>query len=804
MELIVWRHSLKITFRNLSRNPGFTIISIMVLSLGIACCLLMLLWIQNELSHDQNYGLDNLYRAVIEYDRGDETARSSDTPGLLGPSLEEDFPEIIRTIRVVLIGPLSTFRHETTAFTDRTLAVADSAFLDMLSIKFLHGDPGVAFSDPYNIIITENVAETYFNDVNPMGKMLMRGNDETPYIISGVIENIDPGSHLKFDYLLPFSSLVNNYGATNNWRVQQWFSTYVQLSPGITLRSMADKVYGYLDEKPVRRFSDRPDKKTVNKLYLQPIEDVYFDVDVAGRFVAHGEKKYVYIFSIIAFAVLLISCFNFMLFLTVRSIYRAREIGIKKIIGSSRLQIIFQFLVESFVLSFLGLILALLLVELSLPSFNNLINTNLEPDIFARADSIFGLICFVLIVCLVSGSYPAALISGIRPVMILKNMIVKGKHGVGFRRVLIAGQLALMTFLIFGFIVVNRQIDYMINSDPGFRKEHILYWGSDVVVHAIGDGFKKEVLNNPNVLGVTWTSDIPSIGNPIGKREWTWEGDETADKLRMALIAADADFIDVFGLEMADGPGFQDKEKLTPHSRYVIINEAAVKAMGMDSPVGKQLYDKWGHDFTITGVVKNFHFRSFHHNIEPLVIEYIPDCYMMACIRINPHNITGTTDFILSTLRKFYGSWQSQLHFVDDDYNRVYKVEQQMSKVLLLATSLAFLVSVMGLMGLISFIILQREKEIGIRKVLGASVTGIVRLLTSQIFILVICASIVALPLASYCTSIWLQNFAYRINVDWRYFGFVVIVMLLFSVVATLIQAIRAATANPVKVLRSE
>ena len=785
----MFRNYLKTALRNIKRHKGYSLINIVGLAVGMACCILILLWVQDELSFDRFHeNADGIYRVLQDINFADHSTTWAITQGPLGPSLKEDFPEIINATRITGRGLRLTYNDKSY---DEGVSMADGSIFEMFTFPLVKGDPATALSDPFSIVLTEEMAAKYFGDEDPIGKTI-KANNQWDFQVTGVMKNVPSNSHLEFDFLIPFI-----FGRELNYTVDRWgnsqFRTYVQLAKGVPAQEVIQKISGYLFEKPTIEKDAR--------LNLQPLTRIHlysnYEYDSA-----HGDITYVTLFSLIAFFILLIACINFMNLATARSGNRAKEIGMRKVSGANKADIIRQFYGESTLLAFISLLLAVVLVWLLLPVFNNLAAKELSLDITGNLSILLGLLCIAILTGIISGSYPAFFLSAFQPVMVLKGLRLSSSKGSLFRKTLVVFQFSLTILLIICTIGVYDQLNYMRNRKLGYDKEHMIYFGMRGDMREKFDTVKNELLQNPNILGVTAASNVPTYGYYFSNSLWRWEGQNPDEETLMRAVLIDFDYFKTFGMEITEGRSFS-KEFPTDATEAIMVNEEAVKAMGMESPIGKRL-SLQDENFKIIGVVKNYHFRSLQQEIEPLILVYYPSYCRVLFARLKSDQIPQTIGYIENAWKKFAPGYPFNYRFLDEALDRLYRSEQRIGTLFRYFSILAILISCLGLLGLASFMAEQRTKEIGIRKVLGATASNIVALLSKEFTKWVIVANIFAWPIAYFALSKWLQSYAYKTNIALWSFVLSGALALLIALATVSYQSIKAALANPADSLRYE
>jgi len=792
----MFKNYLKIALRNIKRHRGYSFINITGLAIGMTCTILILLWVQDELSFDRFHkNGDYLYRVIQDIQFTDHRTHWAITQGPLGPSLKEDFPEIVDFTRIRYRG--FRFKYADKIFDER-VCMADNSILEMFTFPLVQGDPKTALIEPNNIVLSEEMAEKYFGGENPIGKTI-KADDRYDFHVKGVFKKIPINSHLQFDFLIPFI-----FGRELGYTVDTWnnsgFSTYVMLAKTTSVENVIEKISDYLKTKPTLEEN--------SKLMLQPLKRVhlYSHYDFDFR---HGDIKYVMIFSVVALFILLIACFNFMNLATARAGNRAKEIGMRKVAGAYKRNIIYQFFGEAIFLSLIALFFAIIFVELLLPTFNELSGKELLLNFTSNPLTLIGLIGISLITGIISGSYPALVLSSFNPVEILKgvggttNVSSSSKKGSLFRKVLVVSQFAISIMLFIGTIVVYNQLLFMRNKKLGYEKEHLLMSWMRGDMPQQFEAVKNELLKNPDILNVTAVFSPPTYGYVFSNTLWHWEGQNPSEEILFRCNLVNYDYFKTFGLKLVAGRPFS--KEFATDTNAVIINETAMKAMGLENPVGKRLaYQDGEFNIEIIGVVKDYHFRSLHQRIEPHILILNTDATQLLCARILGTDIPRTINEVEQVWKKFAPDFPFEYNFLDESLDNLYRPEMRISKIFRYFTILAIFISCLGLFGLASFMAEQRTKEIGIRKVLGASVPGIVLLLSKEFGKWVLVANVIAWPIAWYGMSKWLQNFAYRTNITWTAFIMSAGIALLIALLTVSYQSIKAALANPVQSLRYE
>jgi len=806
---------LKIAIRNLKKRKAYALINIGGLAAGLACCIIILLYVANESSYDQYHqDADRIYR-VLEYRKVPAaefcTARIS---AMVATVLKEYQNEVDQIARVFPVRNALVKHNDMAAFEDRVV-YTESELFQVLTIPFLRGDPDSALRDTNSIVLTRRMAIKYFGDQDPLGQQItikdpawtrLNGKDQSiDYLVTGVVADSPSNTHFKYDFFLPIRQFANTF------ILREWHSgptlTYLKLASGITVPDFEKKIekmaYDYVNKELSAWGQTR-------RYFLQAVSDIHFRRDYDGLavrddFEAPGNRIYLYIYGIIALLILLIGCMNFVNLSNARGVFRIKEVGLRKVIGAGRWQLIRQFLSESIIITFLASICAMLLTNILLPLFNQfagttlLIEDSLNPQVLF---SILGLVCFVGVL---SGLYPAFVLTAFRPDQILRGSRM-GTRGSFALKVLVVGQFAISIFLATGSITVYKQLTHMRSQELGFDKDqkYVLHLRNNAQIRKQVKTIKTEFLRNPGVLGAAASSSVP--GRPMRKGYLKWSDDKLDKPLRLTFLSCDDDFLRQYKIDMVAGRPFD--EKLNDENRSFIINEAAVPHLGyasVEEALGDRLHESYyGRWKTIVGVVKNFHYQGMRREVEPMYMEVSSSRYNMITLTLASENLPETLHFLESRWFEFFPTVPFDGFFLDDDFDRLYRKEAQMGKLLGILTGMGLVVACLGLLGLATFLVQHRTKEIGIRKVLGASIPSLMGLLSRQFVILILLANVISVPLALLASTRWLQDFAFRIQPNWQIFTIAGAVALLSAVVPILLQAFWAARADPVESLRYE
>ncbi len=789
----MFRNYLKVAFRNLLRNKIYSLLNIGGLAHGLACCLVIVAFIGYEYSFDNfHQNGDRLYRILIDSRQAGGKIGTNTPAGIYG-TLSAEFPEIQSVIRLAnYASPI--LRYKGQQLIPDEFLWTDSGFFNAFSFHLLKGDPATALEDPNSLVLTESAAKKIFGDEDPVGKVIP--SDYHNFTVTGVAEDVPGNSHLTFSYVAPFEGLVGLYldkdGLSDfvNWNYQ----TYVLLAPGTDVKSLETRLPDWV-EKHIGK-----EERNVVHVLLQPIRDIHLSANVTDDPAVTIDKRYLVMLGTIALIILFIACANFMNLSTARSLRRAREVGLRKVLGTVRSRLILQFIGESILMSLLALPLAVAFAELMLPLFDQYVNRHLDllqPTTLLIALGLSALAGFL------GGIYPAAYLSYFKPIDVLKGRFQAGRQGIITRRVLIFAQYAITTVLMIGTLVVLRQFHYMSTADPGFRRDSIVYFHMDKKVMDSYDTFRQQLLTDPDIQSVTRAAALPGYLY-TSQTYMIGEGTDKPDTSNINSLVVDEDFVPTFDIKVIEGRNFS-RERPTDETESYLINESAAKEFGFDNPVGQPLH-VWSRPATgrIIGVVKDFNFRSLRQPIGPLVMRIERSWCATVIARLGPNNIKGSLDHIESVWHQISPDYPINYRFFDETLERLYSSEKRLSKILTYLTGAAILVASLGLFGLASFSAEQRIKELGVRKVLGASPWQLAVLLIRQFTTWVLLAIIVASPVAYYVATRWLRNFAYRTGVGWQVFGATLALVITIAILTVLVQAIRASRMSPAEALRYE
>lgn len=775
----------KIAWRNLKKNKFYSFISVFGLALGMSCSFLIWLWVQDELSFNRFYPEEeDVYFIRRNGSFNGDVFSSTVTPAPLAAVLKQDVPEVAYSVRfswdfhsLISVGEISG--------KENGLYASDDLF-EVFRLPVVEGDPAAALASPTHIVISRRLAEKYFGEASAVGKTL-RLNNEKNYLVGAVIEDIPANSSLQLDWVVNFSEIEADWMHWGN----NTFFTFVRLHPH------ADRAAAEANMKSI--YPRYTDANNDSYPILQPLEDLHLYTRYENGVPAGGRIDYVRIFMSVAFFILLIACINFMNLATARSSLRSREVGVRKVMGAARRSLIGQFMSETVLTSLLALVLAMIAVRVSLPVFNNLFDKQLKLDL-SEPLTLAGMVGLLIITGVLAGSYPALYLSAQQPLQVLRNKLRSGFSAAFLRRSLVVFQFTLSVFLVIGMLIVARQMQYTLSKNLGLERENILYIPLDGALYTELETFRQEVMNIPAIASATSAHHLP-VNIQSSSGDLSWPGRDPDLETNISASSIGYDFIETMGIQLAGGRDFS-KEFSTDSTAY-LINESAARYMGMDDPVGKQI-EFWNGQGPIVGVMRDYHFQSLHSPITPLIFVLNPwnSEYLLVKTR------AGKTEEAITGLqrltRQLNPNYPFEYHFLDDDYEQLYKSDSQVNALIKYFGTLAILISAMGLLALATFTTEQRTKEIGIRKVLGASVAGVVALLSRDFMKLVLVAMLIAFPLAWYVMNRWLGNFAYRIDIEWWMFLAAGLLAIAVAIISVCFQSIKAALANPVRSLRSE
>jgi putative ABC transport system permease protein len=811
------KNYIKIAWRNLTRNKVSSIINISGLAIGLTCLLLIGMYVKDELSYDRSFkDAERIYRVNIDVKRGSDRFVVGHTPPPVGAALVKNFPEVKSYTRIFMPGDEIIhyeIHGQKSSLTEKNTLIVDSNFVKFFNYPLVAGDASTCLNGIHSLVITQRAAKKYFGDVSPIGKILIFNEDETPYNVTAVLKDIPKQSSLQFDVLRPAASarVIKHFDWSWIWLQM---GTYVKLKPQ-TASSPASvaRLEGEFPKTIAQLTSNMKFGQPYGIFKLQPLVDVHlYSANIGTRYFQQSDIKYVYIFLAIALFIMLLACVNFMNLSTAQSAKRSKEVGIRKVLGSLRKQLIRQFLVEALLYSFCAGLIALILTILVLPAFNQLADKSISANMFFDYGVWVGFLLLVVITGLLAGSYPAFFLTSFKPVSVLKgNRLFKASGSAFFtRNALVVFQFTVSTILLICTIVVYKQLLYNQTKDLGFNKENVVIISNPANLGAREEAFRQELLKQPGIINASISSGLPaenSFGdnyipetNPANITELTG--------IDLSSFMVDEAFVPTLRLKVLNGRAFS---KSFADSSSVILNELAAKQIGWKNPIGKTITYPGNNNqkFTVVGVVKDFNTASFRTSIVPYALFSITSktynirsSYLI--VRIKPGNYSTTLGAIQNKWKQFAPELPFDYSFMDTEFDSLYRSDQTISKVLTTFTVLSIIVACLGLLGLAIFTAERRTKEIGIRKVLGASVQNVVAMLSKDFLLLQLIASVIAFPIAWYAMNKWLQDYAYRTNISWWIFALASGLTVIITLITISFQSVKAALANPVKSLRSE
>ena len=785
------KNYLTVAIRNITRNKTFSAINILGLAIGMACCILILLYVQNELSYDQHHEhAHRIHRVATEGSIAGSMHQYAFTPFPMGPALVKDYLEVIDAVRFYKGNPRMFVRDQHGHFFyENGVMFTDSNIFKAFNFPLSQGDTETAFLEPYSVVITEAIAQKYFGEQDPVGQILSF-NDKA-FKVTGVLKDTAHNTHFQFNLLASPIPLKSDWGRHS-------FYTYLLLQQSAFARELEAKLPGFIERHAGKEHEDQ--------YFLQPLTDIHLRSHLGGEISPNGDIRYVYLFLIIALFVLVLACINFMNLSTARSATRSKEVGMRKVVGANRTQLIRQFIGESILLALVALLFAIVLIEISLPAFNAFIQRELVLDYAGNWHVVLGLLSVVLFAGLLSGIYPAFFLSAFQPIEVLKSTLTRGLKTSSARKTLVVFQFVISIILIIGTVVVYDQVDYIRNKKLGFDKEHVIVMPDPG--EQVTERYRSILSTYPNVLNTSRSDYLPG-GGVSSRRFRPFSHSTHLDDLGLFVryIEVDQGFISTYGLELVEGRDFSKSDKY----RTFILNEAAMRKFGWTSYTNQKVEVGYRQGSRmkvsvrgdVVGVVKDFHYQSLHHEIEPLII-MTGNWFNYFSIRIRSDDVAGTLSFLKTQWKEIAPNKPFDYFFLDDDYDKLYRTEEQIGTLFGLFSILAIFVASLGLFGLASFTAQLRIKEIGIRKVLGASVSNLVLMLSKEFALLVGLANLIAWPIAYYAMHRWLQDFAYRIDLEIWAFVLSGFLALFIALTTVSYQAWKVARTNPVDALRYE
>ena len=770
-------------------SKGYSGINILGLSIGMLCCILILFWIQNELSYDRFHKKSkDIYRIIVQTKHQHGIEKSTLTPPPLAEILTQKYPEIFNSTRINSGGKM-LFKYKDNAFYENKGILTDHSFFEIFSFPFFSGNPETALTDPLSIIITQRMAEKYFGSENPINKVIKVEN-LLDFKVTAVIQDIPENSHLKFDFIM--STSIMGKDALKSWESRSCY-TYILLNAYASVSKLNDKISDEL-------ILHIPNSK--DKISLQPLLEIYHYSNFKDDLATHGNIKSLILLSIIALLILIIASINFINISIAQFGAKAKEIGVRKIVGATKNNLFNQYFIASCIMILIAFILSMFLVYLLLPYFNTITGKYFTINMLNNKGLILLILFLIAFTAFIAGGYPSLLFSKQQPVNIIKNVYLRGAKKANFRRLLVIMQFSLSVILIIGTMVIYKQLNFLSNKNLGFDKNNIIYMPLRGDLGRDYEKVRNELIENKNIEAVTVASGLMAEKASKNWAKLRMQGTLDFEPTGVYHLSVDHNFLSTFNISVEEGRGFS-KEFVSDFKEAFLVNQTFVKKMGLHSPLGKKctIDDKRGE---IIGVVKDFHFNSLHHQIKPLALSLSGKPYYYLFIKIKDQNISDSVHLIEEIWRKYNTGYPPEYQFFDEALLSMYNFENRIGTILTYFTLFALIISSLGLFGLTSLLIDKCVKEIGIRKVFGSSTFQIVFLLSKEFVLWAVFANLIAWPIAWYAMNQWLQTYAYHINVELENFLYSGLISIIIVIVTVSYKTIKAATANPVNSLRYE
>ncbi|MET3981565.1 putative ABC transport system permease protein [Mucilaginibacter sp. UYP25] len=807
----MFRNYLKTAFRSLKKNKGFTIINVLGLAMGLCVCMLIVFYVIDELGYDKfNTKIDRIYRVNNDIKFGGSDRSFAQSPAPLAAAFLADLPEVEKTVRLRIHGDYKIRKGDQNV-QEENIVYADPDLFSVFTLPMIQGDPNTALKSPNSVVINQTIAKKYFNTTNAVGKTLVM-NDTLNFKVTGVIKDIPTQSHFRFGIYLSMISLEDS--KTDNW-LSNNYNTYVLLRPGANANTLEAKFpnmvrkYVGAQLEPAIRMSYDQFLKTGSyfKMNLTPLNDIHLKSNRIGELGNNSNIQYVYIFLAVAIFILLIACVNFMNLSTARSSNRAKEVGVRKVLGSPRKMLIMQFLSESVIVTFIATVIGVVAAWALLPYFNDTSGKELAFTAQTFIWLVPVLLGGVLVIGGLAGSYPAFFLSAFQPIDVLKGKLASGFKGGFLRSFLVVFQFSISIFLIIGTMVIYNQLKYIQNKDLGYNRDHVLIIKGTGTLNDQAKVLKEELNRLPGVKNATLSGFIPTANYRNSTTFFTSQARDAKTALSTQFWGVDNDYIPTMGMKVAAGRNFS--KEMSTDSASVMINESAARQLGFANPIGKELYLPMDQKASIlkqvhiVGVVKDFNFNSLRENVTPLVFELTTNTDALS-VQLNTADVTGLIAQIKTKWQSVSPNMPFQYSFMDEEFDATYRTEQRIGKIFVSFTTMAIVIACLGLFGLAAYAAEQRTKEIGIRKVLGANVSIIVGMLSKDFIKLVVISILIASPLAWFAMQHWLSGFAYRDGIKWWIIASAGAGAMVIAFITISFQSIKAALANPVKSLKSE
>lgn len=800
----------KIAWRNLLRNRAFSAINIIGLAIGLASCMLISLYVLDELSFDRyNEKADQIVRVIFKGTMQGGKINEAHVMPPTAQTLKADYPEVLEATRLRQAGAPTVIISDK-QYTGDYMAFVDSNFFQVFTLPLLKGDKKTALAEPNTLVLTKKISETYFGNQDPIGKVITFKGSKTPFKVTGLIDRVPENSHFHYEIFASMSSFEDS--KSPSWMISEFF-TYLVLQKGYDYKKLEAKFPQTVDKymgpqlKQAMGVTMAEFRKSGNNigLYLQPLTDIHLHSDFGYDLGNNGDIKYVYIFGAVAIIMLIIACINFMNLSTASASKRAREVGVRKVMGSQKKELIGQFLLESILLFSIALIFAIVIGIIALPLFNELSGKNLNMQFSQISSFLPQLLLFGLIIGIMAGSYPAFFLSSFKPISVLKGKVTTEKGSISLRSGLVVVQFFISITLIIGTTVVYKQLKYIQNKKLGYNKDQVLVLPDAWALGKNQNAFKQELLRDQRVVSISSSSYIPA-GPSYNNNYMVYPDDKNTQLVKTLRYDVDASYIPTLGMEMAAGRNFS--KDFGNDSSGVILNETAAAMLGwknnaLDHSITNTNNEGNKGTFRVIGVVKDFHFKSMHEKITPLVMVLSKDAGTMI-VKLQAKDVSGLLAQMERKWNEFKPEAPFSYSFLDERFNNTYQAEQKTGLILGIFAGLTIFVACLGLFGLATFTAQQRTKEIGVRKVLGASVGSIVVLLSSEFLKLVGIALVIASPAAWYIMTEWLQDFEYKISIEWSVFGLAGLLAVAVALLTISYQSIKTALIDPVKSIRME
>ncbi|MBS3806185.1 MAG: ABC transporter permease [Bacteroidales bacterium] len=811
----MFKNYIKTALRNISRQKGYVFINILGLAIGIASSMLIAVYIFSELSYDQHHHKkDRIYRVYLDGKINNQEMLGAWTPSPMAFTVKDKFPEVEEAVRINAWDE-TIIRYEDRTFVEDAFIAADSTFFKVFTAPLIKGNPRTALTKPHTVVITESTARKIFGNQPAMGKSIKVGSHETYHEVTGIMKDMPRTSH--FDCNMVGSFVTSDRSSQGNW-LSNNLATYLLLARNTSANQVEDKFPDLLRENagPILEeflglsFDEFLEKGNRYAYHLQPLTDIHLNPEIEGGMKPAHDKKYIYIFSVVALMLIVIAAINYMNLSTARASNRAKEVGLRKVAGSTKRMLVGQFLTESVIMAFMALILAVIIVQVLLPYFNNLINTSLTLNYIDQWYYIPVLLALALLIGLLAGSYPAFYLAAFRPTSVLSGDVKSGARNKRIRSTLVVSQFVISAALILGTIVISRQTTYMLNKDLGFDKDNLLVIRRISVLEDQIGTFKAEVNKIPGVVNSTHSTMVP--GHPNNNNAYQLESQPRDETYVFDTNWADEDFLDVYGIEMVSGRFFT--EDLSKDLHICIVNQKSLKDYPIEDPYSERILRPGGNEeegmqlesFQIAGVLKDFHIRSLHRPIGPYLILPASEDQQWGylSVKVSPEGMSQTVERIEQTWKKFTDNDPMLYFFMDNEYASLYQEEQRSSSLAVAFAVLTIFIASLGLFGLTSYTAEQRTREIGIRKAMGSSVSGIVQMIGKETLRLILLALVISWPLAYYFLVNWLTNYPYRVSLQpWDFIATLLIIVVVAFITISY-QTIRAARKNPAHSLRYE